>query len=86
MRFHRLFTKTPRDSKAWKITYAKRTSVERTLKRILVDYAIESAQLRAEKHWFWIASLAAINQHLDAQVKALGHPLIHKLGLIVKTV
>jgi hypothetical protein len=80
----RLFTKTPRSSKAWKKTYAKRTSVERTLKRILVDYAFESARLRAEKRWFWVASLAAINQHLDAQVNALGHPLIRKLGLIVK--
>jgi len=80
----RLFTKTPQGSKAWKKNYAKRTSVERTLKRILVDYTIKSARLRAEKRWFWVASVTAINQHLDAQVKALGHPLTHKLGLIVK--
>ena len=76
--------KTPRGSKAWKKTYAKRTSVERTLKRILVDYAVESTRLLAEKRWFCVASLAAINQHLDAQVNALGHPLIHKLELIIK--
>ena len=81
----RLFTKTPRGSKAWKIKFAKRTSVERTLKRILVDYTIERARLRAEKRWFWIASLAAVNQHLDAQVNKLGHSLFLKLGLIDKT-
>ncbi|WP_051534290.1 hypothetical protein [Desulfitibacter alkalitolerans] len=34
----RLFTQTPRGSKAWKKAFAKRTSVERTIKRILVDY------------------------------------------------
>lgn len=65
-----------------KKTFAKRTSVERTLKRILVDYRIESARLRAEKRWFWFASLAAINQHLDAQVKAMGNSLLPKLGLM----
>ena len=81
----RLFTKTPRGSKAWKIKFAKRTSVERTLKRILVDYIIESARLRAEKRWFWVASLAAVNQHLDAQVKKLGGSLFLKLGLLGKT-
>jgi hypothetical protein len=80
----RLFTTTPRGSEAWKKTFAKRTSVERTLKRILVDYRIESARLRAEKRWFWFASLAAINQHLDAQVKAMGNSLLPKLGLMSK--
>lgn len=58
--------------------------MERTLERILVDYAIENARLRAEKRWFWVASLAAINQHLDAQVNKLGHTLSLKLGLAVK--
>ncbi len=37
----RLFTQTPRGSKAWKKVYARRTTVERTIKRILVDYLIE---------------------------------------------
>jgi hypothetical protein len=59
--------------------------VERTLKRILVDYIIESARLRAEKRWFWVASPAAVNQHLDAQVKKLGGSLFLKLGLLGKT-
>lgn len=80
----RLFTKTPRGSKAWKKTYARRTTVERTVKRILVDYDIESLRFRAEKRWFWSASLAAINIHLDAQVAALKLPLFTKVGLTLK--
>lgn len=80
----RLFTKTPRGSEAWKKVYARRTTVERTIKRILVDYEIESLRFRAEKRWFWSASLAAINQHLDAQVGVLKQPLFSKLGLIQK--
>ena len=80
----RLFTQTPRGSKAWKKTYARRTSAERNIKRILVDYRIENLKFRAEKRWFWAASLAAINQHLDAQIEALTQPLFTKLGLKIK--
>ncbi len=57
----RLFTPTPRNSKAWKDVYARRTIVERTFKRILVDYKIELANARTKKRWFWQATLAAIN-------------------------
>jgi len=77
----RLFTRTPRGSKAWKKTYARRTSSERTLKRTLVDYRIESLRFRSESRWVWFASLSAINQHLDAQSTALGKTLFKKLGL-----
>lgn len=80
----RLFTKTPRGSEAWKKAYARRTTVERTMKRILVDYDIESLRFRAEKRWFWFATLAAINQHLDAQAGILKQPLFTKLGLTQK--
>ena len=80
----RLFTQTPRKSKACKKEYSRRTSVERTLKRILVDYLIENLRFRAEKRWFWAATLAAMNMHLDAQVKALGPSLFNKLGLSIK--
>jgi len=48
----RLFTKTARDSKAWKKIYAKRISVEHTLIRIIVDYDIENLHLRAENRLF----------------------------------
>ncbi|SDG56134.1 Transposase DDE domain-containing protein [Desulfosporosinus hippei DSM 8344] len=67
----RLFTPTPRDSKAWKGIYTRRTTVERTFKRILVDHKIENARCRSKKRWFWQATLAAVNQHLDAQVAIL---------------
>lgn len=79
---YRLFTKTPRGSKAWKKVFAKRTSVERTLKRILVDYLIERARARSDKRWFWLATLAALNQHLDAQTGITEISLLKRLGLL----
>jgi len=77
----RLFTKTPRGSKSWKKAYARRTSVERSLKRTLVDYLLESLRLRADKRWVAFATLCALNQHMDAQVAASKSTLFHKLGL-----
>jgi len=78
---YRLFTKTPRGSKAWKKAFARRSSVERTLKRILVDYLIERARARSDKQWFWLATLAALNQHLDAQIGVAESSLMVRLGL-----
>jgi len=78
---YRLFTKTPRGSKAWKKAFARRSSVERTLKRILVDYCIEQARARSDKRWFWLATLAALNQHLDAQIGVAKSSLMMRLGL-----
>ena len=80
----RLFTQTPRGSKAWKKMYARRTTVERSIKRTLVDYLLESRKHRTKKIWFWFVSLAAINQHLDAQVKTQEHTLFARLGLEAK--
>jgi len=60
----RLSTKTPRGSKAWRKVYARRTTAERAIERILVGYDIEHLRFRAEKRWFFVASLAAINMHL----------------------
>ncbi len=79
---YRLFTKTPRGSKAWKKVFARRTSVERTLKRTLVDYLIDQARARSDKRWFWLATLAALNQHLDAQTRITKISLIKRLGLL----
>ena len=79
---YRLFTNTPRGSKAWKKVFARRTSVERTLKRILVDYRIERARARSDKRWFFIATMAALNQHLDAQTKSAENSLLKRLGLL----
>ena len=78
---YRLFTKTPRGSKAWKKAFVRRSSVERSLKRILVDYAIELERARSDKRWFWLATLAALNQHLDAQIGVTKNSLLVRLGL-----
>jgi hypothetical protein len=78
---YRLFTKTPRGSRLWKKIFARRSSVERTLKRILVDYSIEKARAHSDKRWFWLATLAALNQHLDAQIRVTQNSLLGRLGL-----
>lgn len=75
----RLFTTTPRGSREWKQVYAKRTSVERGLKRILVDYRIENSRVRDKRYWFWRAILAGINQHLDAQIQLSKNSLLDRL-------
>lgn len=82
---YRLFTKTPRGSKAWKKAYARRSSVERSIKRILVDYKIEQARARSVKQWFWLVTLAALNQHLDAQIAVTKCSLLVRLGLKQRT-
>jgi hypothetical protein len=48
----------------------------------LVDYLIEQARARSDKRWFWLATLAALNQHLDAQTKVTEISLIQRLGLL----
>ena len=77
----RLFTPAPRGSKAWRSVYARRTTVERTFKRILVDHKIENARCRSKKRWFWQASLAAVNQHLDAQVAIIKPSILSEIGI-----
>lgn len=62
----RLFPQTPRDSKAWKIEYSKRTSSERTIKRKKIDYHIEASRVRSTGHWYVRVYLAAMCQHIDA--------------------
>lgn len=78
----RTFTPVPRGSEAWKKVFAGRTSVERTFKRLLVDYRIEEARLRGKGRWFFRVTLAAMNQHLDAQVAKAGRLLSDKLACI----
>jgi hypothetical protein len=65
----RLFTPVPRNTEAFKEKFKTRTSVERSNKRILVDYNIEAGKCRSSKQRFVRATLAAINIHLDAWVK-----------------
>lgn len=56
----------PRGSEAWKQVYKRRTAVERSLKRTLVDYRIEQSRVRGRCRWSWRAILAAMAQHVDA--------------------
>ena len=62
----RLFPKTPRDSEKWKITYKRRTSIERSNKREKVDYKLESGRHRSTKMWYVRVYGIMICQHLDA--------------------
>lgn len=65
----RLFTKTPRQSKAWKDVFKMRSSSERSFDRMKVDYELERCRVRSRKAWYFRAHFIAINQHLDAWVK-----------------
>jgi len=67
----RLFTRIPRGSDAWKSEMKERTSAERINERILHDYSVEDAHVRGKKRISFMVTLAAINIHLDAQLKAL---------------
>ena len=65
----RLFPPVPRNSDAFKAIFKRRTSVERSNKRILVDYNIESGRCRSSKQRFVRATVAVVNIHLDAWLK-----------------
>lgn len=65
----RLFTPVPRDSDAFKEKFKTRTSVERSNKRMFIDYAIESYDARSSMMRTALAAFAVINIHLDAWVK-----------------
>jgi hypothetical protein len=67
----RLFTNIPRGSKSWKDKMKQRTAAERVNDRILNDYGIEGAPTRGKKRISIFVTLAAINIHLDAQLKEL---------------
>jgi hypothetical protein len=75
----RLFPPVPRHSPAFKEMFKRRTSVERSNKRILVDYNIEAGRCRSSKQRFVRATLAAINIHLDAWVKHTGFDILSLL-------
>lgn len=62
----RLFPKTPRDSEKWKLTYKRRTSVERSNKREKIDYKLESGRHRSTLMWYMRIYGIMICQHIDA--------------------
>lgn len=77
----RLFTKTPRNSKAWKEVYARRSASERTNKRQKIDYQLERTRARGKRRTFWRLTLGAINQHLDAWIAESKITLAEIIGI-----
>jgi len=80
----RLFTRIPRGTDTWKEKMRQRTAAERVNNRILNDYGIQSDSMRGKKRIEFMTTLAAINVHLDAQLKHLAghntlnlHQLLH---------
>jgi hypothetical protein len=63
----------PRNSDAWKRAYKRRTTVERSLKRSLVDRHLEACRVRRKHNWYWCAVLTAMAQHLDAWIASRRH-------------
>ena len=58
----------PRNTEAFRRVYKRRTTVERSLKRTLVDRHLEDCRVRRKNHWYWCAILAAMAQHVDAWI------------------
>ena len=65
----RLFTRIPRGSLLWKGYMKQRTAAERVNRRILLDYKVENAPTRGKKRISLFTTIAAVNVHLDAQLK-----------------
>jgi hypothetical protein len=62
----RLFPKTPRSSDEWKLTYKRRTSIERSNKREKIDYHLEAGRHRSTKMWYIRTYCIMMCQHIDA--------------------
>jgi hypothetical protein len=65
----RLFTRIPRGSDSFKSIMNERTAAERVNKRILIDYGLGHTRRRGKKRIAFATLMAAINIHLDAQIK-----------------
>ncbi len=65
----RLFPLIHRDSDEFKETFKRRSSVERSFKKIFEDYCVESYDSQSNRVRFALATFAAINIHLDAWIK-----------------
>lgn len=74
-----MFPPVPRYSQAFKDKFKTRTSVERSNKRMFVDYNIESMRSQSSKLRFSMATFSVINIHLDAWIKHLSFSLLTTL-------
>ena len=66
----RLYTRTPRSSEKWAITYKRRTSIERSNKREKIDYQLETGRHRSTKMWYIRLYSIMMCQHIDAWYSA----------------
>lgn len=78
----RLFPPVSRGSKEFKDVLKRRTTVERTNKRLFIDYKIESGKSQSSKMRFTLATFAAINIHLDAWIKHLKFNIMNILSQV----
>jgi len=62
----RLFTEVIRGSEQWKLTYKRRTTVERSNKREKVDYKLEAGRHRSTMMWYIRIYGIMMCQHIDA--------------------
>lgn len=79
----RLFPPVSRSSDAFKEMMKRRTTVERSHKRLFKDYDIEAGNCRSSRERFMRATMAAVNVHLDAWIKHTGFsilPLLEELS------
>ena len=65
----RIFCSIPRGTERWKSLMNERTAAERVNKRILIDYGVGSTRRWGKKRIAFAVLMAAINIHLDAQIK-----------------
>lgn len=79
----RLFPPVPRHTTAFNEIFKRRTSVERSNKRILSDYSIEMGRCRSSKQRFARATFAEVNIHLDAWVKHSTFSIVDLLNPVV---
>ena len=61
----RLITETRRESPEWKLIYNRRTTAERTNKRLKTDYKLESGRHRSTMMWYMLFGIMMC-QHVDA--------------------
>jgi len=72
----RLFPPVLRDTNAFKEMFKRRTTVERSHKRLFKDYDIEAGNCRSSRERFMRSTMAAVNVHLDAWISHTGFSII----------
>ena len=65
----RIFCNIPRGTDRWTKLMNERTAAERVNKRILIDYGVDGIRRWGKKRIAFAVLMAAINIHLDAQLK-----------------